>query len=732
MTRPSPWRWPTSILTGGAAGAAIGFGEGFACHSQDKLTAGVLDAGLVTVPGMIAGLFAATGVFLLAGADPMRRLIETKKRLATDANFAALFTVRSILVQLAGLVWLTAAFHAGRISLAAFHHMGLAALLLTVGLIGLGLCIFVVSQALCRVAVPMLARIVPGSAMRILAVASIFLAPIMLTGFIALSPVDGSGWFGFLGLVRRDELEIRHVLLMFVPFIAAGAAFVVTSNFRYRWLILVVSLMTGAGLAGTFMAARQFDSGADACSAVEAETALGSRILQHARRMFDRDGDGASTLFWGGDCDDDDPGRRPGAIDRPGNGIDEDCSGKDAVPPPTVDPEPDESIREDDAGVVIPEGLSLIMITVDALRWDVGYMGYERDLSPNIDELASRGIAFERSYALSSFTGRSIGPSLIGRYPSETFCSANHLGIYYNKNEMLAETLKAAGFRTGGVQAHPYFKRSGLEQGFDRWEMVIPPGDKAQDQKITSPAITDKLVDILEDDEFTGGRFFLWAHMMDLHKAYLPHKGFASFGDTNRDRYDGEVAFVDHHVGRIIDKVKKLGLADRTVIMISSDHGEAFMEHDILFHGRRLWEEVVRVPWVWVVPGVETRRVKGRVSQVDLAATVYDLLGVKPPAHSRGKSLVPMMVGKEEGDRRIFLEQPLGEYMPAMYAIIDGGYKLIHTIAGNRYRLFNLETDPGEKTDLSRSHPDKLAAMKEIYQQTRGALEMNADIWKRD
>ena len=156
------------------------------------------------------------------------------------------------------------------------------------------------------------------------------------------------------------------------------------------------------------------------------------------------------------------------------------------------------------------------------------------------------------------------------------------------------------------------------------------------------------------------------------------------------------------------------------------------MEHDILFHGRRLWEEVVRVPWVWVVPGVESRRVKGRVSQVDLAATVYDLLGVKPPAHSRGKSLVPMMIGKEEGDRRIFLEQPLGEYMPAMYAIIDGGYKLIHTVVGNRYRLFNLETDPGEKTDLSRSHPDKLAAMKEIYQQTRGALEMNADIWKRD
>jgi choline-sulfatase len=292
--------------------------------------------------------------------------------------------------------------------------------------------------------------------------------------------------------------------------------------------------------------------------------------------------------------------------------------------------------------------------------------------------------------------------------------------------------LKAAGFRTGGVQAHSYFARSGLDQGFDRWELVIPPGGNDQDQKITSPGIADRLIDILSDDEFTRDRFFLWTHMMDPHKAYLPHEGFVSFGDTGRDSYDGEVAFVDHHIGRIVDILEKRGLADRTVIMISSDHGEAFMEHDIRFHGRRMWEEVVRVPWVWVVPGVESRRVKGRVSHVDLAATVYDLLWVTPPAQSRGKSLVPMMIGKEEGDRRIFLEQLLGKYMPEMYAIIDGGYKLIHTVAGNRYQLFNLETDPGEKTDLSRSHPDKLARMKEVYQQTRGTLEMNADVWKRN
>jgi arylsulfatase A-like enzyme len=169
----------------------------------------------------------------------------------------------------------------------------------------------------------------------------------------------------------------------------------------------------------------------------------------------------------------------------------------------------------------------------------------------------------------------------------------------------------------------------------------------------------------------------------------------------------------------------------RTIVVITSDHGEAFREHDIAYHGRRLWEEVVRVPWIWVVPGLEPRRVKARVSQVDLAATVYDLLKVDPPGQAKGRSLVPLMTGGDTADRRIFLDQPLGRYIEAMYAVIDDGWKLIHSAATNRYQLFNLDEDPGEKTDLARENPGQLERMKQVYDQVRSSLELNAERYRK-
>jgi arylsulfatase A-like enzyme len=179
-----------------------------------------------------------------------------------------------------------------------------------------------------------------------------------------------------------------------------------------------------------------------------------------------------------------------------------------------------------------------------------------------------------------------------------------------------------------------------------------------------------------------------------------------------------------------VDAIARAGLGDRTAIVVSADHGEAFKEHDILFHGRRLWEEVVRVPWVVVAPDLEPRRVAARVSQVEFAATVCDLLGVAKPAQSRGSSLLPYATGAAAGDRRILLEQPLGPYMPEANAVIDGGWKLTHTMVGNRYELYDLGADPGEKDDLAASRPDELARMKMVYDETRGGLERNADVYR--
>jgi len=191
------------------------------------------------------------------------------------------------------------------------------------------------------------------------------------------------------------------------------------------------------------------------------------------------------------------------------------------------------------------------------------------------------------------------------------------------------------------------------------------------------------------------------------------------------------VAFADHHLGRVMAALEEHGLSERTIVVITADHGEAFREHGYIYHGRYLWEEIVRVPWVWQVPGLEPRRVKARVSQVDLAATAYELLDVKPPAQAGGRSLVPLLTGVEATDRTVFLDQPLGEFIPAMYSVIHDGYKLIHTPGVDRYQLFHLDEDPGEKHDLARKQPDRLERTKQVYQQVRASLEINAQQYRK-
>ncbi|MBW2276988.1 MAG: sulfatase [Deltaproteobacteria bacterium] len=726
---PSIWRWPAAVAAGGASGAIVGLIEGAGSAPDGAgFEAGLLTAGLAAFPGLAIGLATSATLLLILGADPLRSLRETYQGWRDNAERASSFAARSATLGLALLTWIGCSFQLTTYSLATFHHWGLTALLLTATLAGAGLLLALVARSISRGLTPRLARLEPSTLLA-LAPLSLLTAPVVAAVMIAVSPVDGSGALGFFGLLKREELELGFLGLAALPALPTALVLVVTTQRRARFVVPLCLLLMVGSLVLTYRASTAFGDDPDAALAVEQDAPLGRRLLAVARGLFDRDGDGVATAFGGDDCDDADPDRWPGAQDVPGNGVDEDCSGEDAAP---LAIEPPAAPAESEAPtVVIPDGLSLVLLTVDALRWDTGYMGYERPITPSIDNLAERGVILERSYALSSYTGRSLPPIFIGRYPSESHCNAVHFTIYSDKNEMLAETLEAAGVRTAGIGSHPYFNRGGLKQGFGRWKVVEGRGAGHPDQRITSPEVADKAIEWIADAELTGGRFFLWAHFMDPHRDYLEHAEFSTFGKTPRDLYDGEVAFTDHHVGRVIAALEEQGLLERTVVVITSDHGEAFGEHGYAYHGRFLWEEIVRVPWVWYVPGLRPRRVKSRVSQVDLAATVYELLRVEPPAQAGGRSLVPLMTGNDDDDRTIFLDQPLGEFMPAVYGVIHDGYKLIHSPVANRYQLFAIDEDSGERNDLARKDPEQLERIKQVYQQVRSSLEINAEKHRR-
>ncbi len=691
------------------------------------LSATLINMGLVSFTGMVSTLVLLPFLPLLLGDEPGQRWHALSWMRARRDGASERFASWMLAYSFSLLALFVLAYHIAHVAVTRFHHPGLIALFIAFTFVGTTVVLGMAAHRGRFVLEGWLARKFSSERRRQISLASPFAAPLVVVIAFLVSSKQGGGVLGFLGLLKREELELGFLVWAGIPPVAAALYYLLSIRRYVKITTLVSGILAGMGLAAFLVTAIQHSAFDPESAAFQERLSWGGRILAAARSWSDGDDDGVAALFGGGDCDDENPDRRPGALDIPGNGVDEDCSGKDDLPAPKgVAPD---APAVDRAGATLQagKGLSLVLLTVDALRADIGYAGYPRPITPNIDALSKRAVVFEKAYALSSYTGRSLAPMFIGRYPSETFCNFSHFTQYMKKNDMLAETLQGAGFATRGIGSHFYFEKPrGLKHGFDDFYVEIPPGPAHVDQKSTSDRVAERAIQILGDPSFTKGRFFLWAHFMDPHRDYLTHEGFSTFGSKPRDLYDGEVAFADHHLGRVLEALKAQDLEGRTVVMVTSDHGEAFGEHGIRFHGKKLWEEIVRVPWLMAIPGVAPARVPARVSHIDLPATVYDVLGVVPPPQNHGHSLFPFTTGKETQDRRIFIDQPLGEYMEEVYAIIDGDYKLIHTVQGNRFELFNLDVDPGETADLAGKEPDKLQEMQEIYRQFRQGLEINA------
>jgi arylsulfatase A-like enzyme len=426
--------------------------------------------------------------------------------------------------------------------------------------------------------------------------------------------------------------------------------------------------------------------------------------------VADRDGDGVASAFAGGDCNDRNAKVFPGAVDVPGNGLDEDCSGSDRRATGSDKKQGgDEAAKPKTAQ--LPAETNFLLLTIDTLRWDLGYTRDPRPdrLSPHLDALSDRSTTFERAYALASYTSKSLGPMMLGRYPAETKRTFEHFDRFSSDVPFLQERIQKAGIHTASIQGYWYFffDGYGFERGWDHLDKSAAPKLVAIEGDRTSNGdeLADQTIEHLKTLKESKERFFMWTHWVDPHTEYVPHEEF-DFGSEPRERYDGEVAFVDAQIGRVLSSLKELGLDERTAIVVTSDHGEAFGEHGMIRHGFEVWEELSRVPLIVHVPGAPPRMVSERRSIIDVAPTImetFDLKAEEGADFIRGTSLYRDALAPPDAkleQRPVLVDMPEGPHNQERRAFYQGDYKLIVS-RGRAIGLYNLREDPGEKKDLS-------------------------------
>ncbi len=713
----------TAPLAGAPLAAiAAGFAWGLRAHPGQRVDLGWRLAGLLSVPGVALGLALVPIAALCTPGHVARIRAAVLSRPSVYASW-------SVVTPPAAVLWVALATRAGRYFLTAFHVAGLAALAQSVALLGLTVAVGG-STALCawgltRLLAPSPGR-APGTVSVSLPLVALAAGLSMATAWVAWGvhagdiQGHGGGILGCFGVLKKPELDLTPVAMLTA--IALGAMVLSALLNRVGAVAAVVALTAVGGLLRA--EARDF-ARSPVATEIDARPGLPRTVLRALRRRYDRDHDGYSALFGGGDCDDRDPRRNPGAVDIPGNGVDEDCSGADAPRPPAPPPPPPSLHQRLLAET--PEDLSLVIITVDTLRWDTHYAGNPYPITPNLDALAAQGVVFDHGYALSSYTGKAIGPLMIGRYATECWRDSEHFTRYLPQNVFLAERLHAAGFSTFGAASHFYFDRhSGLSQGMDVWDMSARPAGDLQETTAADDRVADRAIALLQRPEATAGRFFLWVHFFDPHKQYVDHPDLPLFGHGERARYDREVMSTDRAVGRVLAALAALPAGRRTLVVVTADHGEAFGEHGMGWHGVELWDELIRVPWIVRVPGIAPRHVTLPRSQIDLVPTLLDLLRLPAPPPAApdalsGQTLEPDLLGADAPARPVYVELPEGPYNSLRRSVIDGGWKLTERGAGH-FELYHLADDPGERTDLARSHPADLARLRSVMEQVRAGL----------
>ena len=381
------------------------------------------------------------------------------------------------------------------------------------------------------------------------------------------------------------------------------------------------------------------------------------------------------------------------------------------------------------------EGVNVLFVLIDTLRASrMSVYGYENQTTPYLERFASRGVRFARHLAQSSWTKSSMASLWTGMYPPRTGVTRFDHALS-DEARMPAEVLRDAGYRTIGIYRNGWVSGYfGFQQGFDVYvrpnARPLPPSLRRENPTVSSTGSDMDAVDAaLEFLRLHGDEpWFLYLHLMDLHE-YVYDQESARFGTTNSGVYDNSILREDYVVETLLAGVDAMGYLDDTIVVIASDHGEAFGERGIEGHAREVYPETTEVPLLLGFPfqlegGAEVSR---RTANVDLWPTILQLLGLPALENIDGVSRVPEILAAVRGepaptaDRHhfAFLDQSWGGSTPRpdpSVAVVEGDLRYVvgNAVGGRRVEvLYDRAEDPLEQRNLASERVEDLDRLRE-------------------
>jgi arylsulfatase A-like enzyme/Tfp pilus assembly protein PilF len=351
--------------------------------------------------------------------------------------------------------------------------------------------------------------------------------------------------------------------------------------------------------------------------------------------------------------------------------------------------------------------LNVVVVTIDTLRPDhVQCYGYRHVETPTLDSLAQRGVLFEQAVAQTPLTPPSHASIFTGQYPTAHHVRNTGGFILPSSSRPLAKILQEQGWDTAAFIGSAVLKKIfGFNLGFAVYDDQMPkPGpanEFREDPERGAGVVVDRAIQWLNAQ--SGKPFFVWVHLYDPH---LPYNPPSPFQEQYKDHpYDGEIAYTDQQLGRLIDAIGKKA-AQTTIIAVLSDHGESLGEHGEYTHGVFLYDSTLRIVFLMSGPGIPAGvRIQQQVRSIDFLPTLLELMGGKAPDQVQGTSLVPTFSGKGVATSV--------SYSETLYPKMNMGWAELRSIRTGHWKyvrapnpeLYDLTRDPGETTNVIHQHP---------------------------